>query len=171
MSINPVRNISSLESKSLTKKVQSIPSTPFIFRSVKATGSEAGIIKLSQDISTIQSKINLIYYGDKTNPNKGIKFPFKKEKINGILPLLNEINKIDFCNLVAYVLNNLQLENNTRPVNTIGTIKIKSKELLSIIDEIILGSVNYNSNAITINDIVIITQDITFSNNVDIDLL
>ena len=70
MSINPVRNISSLESKSLTKKVQSIPSTPFIFRSVKATGSEAGIIKLSQDISTIQSKINLIYYQININIKK-----------------------------------------------------------------------------------------------------
>ena len=167
MSTNPVRNISSLESKSLTKKVQSIPFTPFLFRSIKATGSEAGIINLAKDISKIQSKINLIYYGDKTNPNKGIKFPFKKEKIDGILPLLNEINKIDFCNLVSYVLNNLQLDNNKGPLNIVGTVKVKAKELIPIIDEIILGSVNYNSNALTINDIVIITQDIALSNNID----
>lgn len=168
MSINPVRNISSLESKSLTKKVQSIPSTPFIFRSIKATGSEAGIIKLSKDISKIQSKINLIYYGDKTNKNKGIKFPFKKEKINGILPVLNEINKIDFCNLVAYVLNSLQVDNNSRPLNVIGTIKTKAKELTITIDEIILNSVKYNNNALSIGDIVIITEDISFSTIKDI---
>jgi hypothetical protein len=168
MASSPVRNITSIESKALTKKVQSIPSTPFIFRSIKATGSEAGIIQLSKDISKIQSKINLLYYGDKTNKNKGIKFPFKKEKINGILPLLNEINKIDFCNIVAYILNNTKLENQPGSSNTVTLLKSKAKEVLPIIDEILLSNVNINTNTISIGDIVIITEDISFNNIVDI---
>lgn len=168
MAGSPVRNITSAESKTLTKKVQSIPSTPFIFRSIKATGSEAGIIQLAKDISKIQSKINLLYYGDKTNKNKGIKFPFKKEKINGILPLLNEINKIDFCNIVAYILNNTKLENQSGSSNTVTLLKSKAKEILPIIDEILLSNVNINTNTISIGDIVIITEDISFSNIVDI---
>jgi hypothetical protein len=168
MAVSPVRNITSIESKALTKKVQSIPSTPFIFRSIKATGSEAGIIQLSKDISKIQSKINLLYYGDKTNKNKGIKFPFKKEKINGILPLLNEINKIDFCNIVAYILNNTKLENQPGSSNTVTLLKSKAKEVLPIIDEILLSNVNINTNTISIGDIVIITEDISFSNILDI---
>ena len=168
MAGSPVRNITSAESKTLTKKVQSIPSTPFIFRSIKATGSEAGIIQLAKDISKIQSKINILYYGDKTNKNKGIKFPFKKEKINGILPLLNEINKIDFCNIVAYILNNTKLENQSGSSNTVTLLKSKAKEILPIIDEILLSNVNINTNTISIGDIVIITEDISFSNIVDI---
>ena len=168
MASSPVRNITSIESKALTKKVQSIPSTPFIFRSIKATGSEAGIIQLSKDISKIQYKINLLYYGDKTNKNKGIKFPFKKEKINGILPLLNEINKIDFCNIVAYILNNTKLENQPGSSNTVTLLKSKAKEVLPIIDEILLSNVNINTNTISIGDIVIITEDISFNNIVDI---
>ena len=168
MAGTPVRNISPAESKTLTKRIQSIPNTPFIFRSIKATGSEAGIIQLSKDISKIQSKINLLYYGDKTNKNKGIKFPFKKEKINGILPLLNEINKIDFCNIVAYILNNTKLENQPGVSNTVTLLKSKAKEILPIIDEILLSNVNINTNTISIGDIVIITEDISFSNIVDI---
>ena len=154
-----IREINSIERQELRKALQTVPVPFFNFKSIYATGGDAALSVLVKSIGKLQSKINLIYYGDKTNKRKGIKFPFKKEKINGILPLMVELNSIDFCNLINYILNNIPLDENSGSFRTVNLLKDISKKTINLIDEVLYFTPNPN-NIITIGDIIVLNEDI-----------
>lgn len=121
-----------------------------------ATGLESKAQKLADLIENIERKIDEIYRGLRNN--KGIRFPGKKDRINGIMPILLALNEVDFCNLINYITNNIPLdgENSSGPVKTINKLQNKSKKLIKLIDTLLLSSDELVNNNITLGDIVTI---------------
>jgi len=66
-------------------------------------GIEAVITNIANQIAVIEKGIDDIYYGNKANlaKGRGIKIPGTTGKINGLLPIVKEINNVDFCNILA----------------------------------------------------------------------
>jgi len=69
-------------------------------------GIEAVVTNIANQIAIIEKGIDDVYYGNKANlaKGKGIKIPGTTEKINGILPIVKEINNVDFCNILSMVV-------------------------------------------------------------------
>jgi hypothetical protein len=107
-----------------------------------AKNEELKIQKINKAISKAELAINNAYYGNKAS-NRGIKFPGKQDKINGVFPIILAINEIDFCNLVNYITNKLLTGNPESPssiVRNITTMQSKAKEIINAIDLILLNS-------------------------------
>lgn len=88
----------------------------------KGKGLEGIITGISKQLANIDSKVDDIYYGNKLK-NTGIKLPGSTSKENGILPLAQEIAKIDLCNILTYLLSNTKL-----PVDSVVGKKLKKLE-------------------------------------------
>lgn len=92
-------------------------------------GLEAIVTNISSKLGDIEVAIDEIYYGNPTKKNTGIKLPGNKSKVNGILPLVQEISKFDLCNIVTLVLSNVDL-------NTIaGKDTITGKKIQALQDK------------------------------------
>lgn len=106
---------------------------------VKGKGLEKTINLISCKVGDMENAINKIAYGpdeieykkpdlrgetdplriaaivaeSKLNPKEkgGIKFPGNKAKTHGLVNILREVNKIDFCNIINYALGNVKLVN------------------------------------------------------------
>ncbi len=89
-----------------------------------AKGLEGIITSISAQLGVIEKGIDDIYYGSKTR-NTGIKLPGGKTKINGILPLVQEISKFDLCNILTYITSNTNL-NTVTGQNTVAGKKLKA---------------------------------------------
>lgn len=95
-------------------------------------GFEGIITNISKQLATIESGIDDIYYGNKLKTT-GIKIPGTKGKINGILPITQEIAKIDLCNVLYFVLQNADLNKAVGRDSAVGKkleqLKSKAKKL------------------------------------------
>ena len=158
MSNNSVSNKSNVQVK---KDLEKKPKLPLF--SPTAKGGESKIGNINNAIAKIGSKIELIYAGD-FSKDSGIKFPGKKEKINGIMPILFALNEVDFCNLTNYILNKLALEDVDNPSGiekTVTKLQDKCKKLLKVIDSILINSDSFTSSNIVLKDIIKINEQIT----------
>jgi len=125
---------------------------------IDGKGFEGFVTRTTKALSKIEKSIDDIYRG---NPLKqgGVKVPGKEERIKGIINFLYYLNDVDFCNLVNYILNTIQLEGNGAPSRgevAVNFVKTKAKDALKIIDAIFIDSDQLTSNAITIGDKVIL---------------
>lgn len=100
-------------------------------------GIEGIITSISKQLATIEKGIDDIYYGNRSR-NTGIKIPGTQSKINGILPIVQEVTKIDLCNILTYVLSNVNIRNiageDTAVGKKIKRLQSKAKELVADID-------------------------------------
>lgn len=110
----------------------------------KGKGLEGIITSISRQLANIDSKIDDIYYGNKLK-NTGIKFPGSTSKENGILPLTQEISKIDLCNVLTYLLSNTKLPTDSIISKKLKKLESKTKELGEKIAKTKLGSANIKS--------------------------
>ena len=98
---------------------------------------EAVITNIAKQLGKIEGSIDDIYYGNKLR-NTGIKLPGSKSKINGVLPLVQELAKVDLCNIITYLLTNTDLTKiagkDTAVGKKIAKLKDKAKEVASKID-------------------------------------
>lgn len=69
-----------------------------------AKGLENLVTSISRQLGEIEQKIDDVYYGNPLNTNAGIKLPGSNQKVNGVLPLVQEISSYDLCNIIATVL-------------------------------------------------------------------
>jgi hypothetical protein len=125
---------------------------------INGKGFEGFVTRTTKILSKIEKGIDDIYRGDPYSRG-GIKVPGKEQKIKGIINFLYYLNDVDFCNLVNYILNNIQLEGNGAPSRgevAVSFVKTKAKDALKIIDAIFIDSDQLTSNAITIGDKVIL---------------
>jgi len=132
---------------------------------IDGKGFEGFVTRTTKSLSKIEKSIDDIYRG---NPLKqgGVKVPGKEERIKGIINFLYYLNDVDFCNLVNYILNTIQLEGNGVPSRgevAVNFIKTKAKDALKIIDAVFADSDQLLNNAITIGDKVIL---LTYVKNV-----
>lgn len=89
-----------------------------------AKGLEGIISSIATQLGIIEKNIDDIYYGSRLK-NTGIKLPGSKAKVNGILPLVQEISKFDLCNILTYITSNINL-NNIAGQNTAAGKKLKA---------------------------------------------
>lgn len=138
------------------------PKLPFFSKDSTAEGGESKINNLAKSIERIRGKIDLIYKGEPYK-DTGIKFPGNKKRTNGIIPILLELNQIDFCNLVNYILNKISFNNVADPIGTEKTINIlqeKCKQGIKIIDSILVNQNILFDQTIKINSKVRILENI-----------
>jgi len=138
------------------------PRIPFFSEFNTAEGAESKIVILTKSIEKINNRINIIYQGEPYK-NTGIKFPGNKKKTNGIVPILLELNQIDFCNLTNYILNKISFSNIDNPIGTektINTLQEKSKKLIQVIDSILTGQGVLFDQTIKINTKVRVSETI-----------
>ena len=148
--------ISNNSNQEVIASVERREPTSDIGENLLATGLEAKGQKLSDLIENIDSRIDKVYRGVRNN--RGITFPGKRNKINGIMPILLALNEIDFCNLVAYITNSITFneENPSGLSKTVSKLQDKSKKLIKIIDTVLLLSDELVNNNIAEGDIVTI---------------
>jgi hypothetical protein len=138
------------------------PKIPFFSETNTAEGAESKIVLLTKSIEKINNRINIIYQGEPYK-DAGIKFPGNKKRTNGIVPILLELNQIDFCNLTNYILNKISFSNVDNPIGTektINTLQEKSKNLIKIIDSILTGQGALFDQTIKINTRVTVLETI-----------
>ena len=92
-------------------------------------GLERLITTISDQLGTIEVGIDNVYYGNPLKKNQGIQLPGNRDKINGILPLVQELAKLDLCNIVSYVLNNTDLSSIAGKDSGLGKKVAKLKKL------------------------------------------
>jgi hypothetical protein len=129
---------------------------------INGKGFEGFVTRTTKTLGKIEKSIDDIYRG---NPYKqgGIKVPGKEERIKGIINFLYYLNDVDFCNLVNYILNTIQLEGTGAPSRgevAVNFVKTKAKDALKIIDAVFVDSDQLLNNAITIGDKVILLIDV-----------
>lgn len=139
------------------------PKIPFFSQTNSAKGAESKIIVLTKSIEKIRSRINIIYQGEPYK-DSGIKFPGNKKRTNGIIPILLELNQIDFCNLTNYILNKISFGNVDNPIGTEKTINIlqeKCKNYIKVIDSILSDQSVLFDQTIKINSKVRVLENVT----------
>jgi len=95
-----------------------------------AQGLENLITSISGQLATIEKAVDDVYYGNPLNKSAGIKLPGSNTKINGVLPLVQEISGYDLCNIIATVL--AQPISPTSPIKKqLDNIKKQSNKLLN----------------------------------------
>ena len=103
---------------------------------VGGKGIEKLLTTIAKGLATIENTVDDAYYGNALKP--GIKIPGSKTKINGIRPLVEEISKVDLCNIVTYVLSNIKLNSLTGTNTVVGKklekLQSKAKKLVQDID-------------------------------------
>ena len=72
-------------------------------------GLEAIVTNIANRLGDIEVAIDEIYYGNPTRKNRGLKIPGTTGKVNGVLPIAQEIAKIDLCNILIYALSKVDL--------------------------------------------------------------
>lgn len=105
---------------------------------VGGKGLEKLITSIAKGLATIENTVDDAYYGNPLRPGI-IKLPGTKTKINGIKPLVEEVSKVDLCNIVTYVLSNTKLSSlpgaNTVVGKKLGMLQDKAKKLVISIDD------------------------------------
>ena len=100
-------------------------------------GIEGIITNIAKQLATVEKGVDDIYYGNKLR-NTGIKIPGTQNKVNGILPIVQEISKLDLCNILTYILSNVKVQNiageDTAVGKKIKNLQSKAKELVADID-------------------------------------
>lgn len=96
------------------------------------TGFEKAILAISIGIGKAENGILAVSYGN-ANGTGGIKFPGNKKKTSGIIPILREINKIDLCNILNYMLGSINLTGGTLG-KKLKKLHDAAKELSDILD-------------------------------------
>jgi len=96
------------------------------------TGFEKAILAISIGIGKAENAIMDVSYG-KPDGTGGIKFPGNKKKTSGIIPILREINKIDLCNILNYMLGSINLTGGTLG-KKLKKLHDAAKELSDILD-------------------------------------
>lgn len=108
-------------------------------------GIEGVIASIARQISVLEKNIDDIYYGSKLK-STGIKLPGSKSKVNGVLPIVEEISKFDLCNILTYITSDINLNSiagaNTAVGKKLKQIQDKSRELSNFLDG---QSLNSNS--------------------------
>ena len=94
----------------------------------KGKGIEGIITSISKQIANIDSKVDDIYYGNKTK-NTGIKLPGSTSKENGLLPLVQEIAKIDLCNVLTFLTSNTKIPKDSIVGKKLKVLDQKTKTL------------------------------------------
>jgi hypothetical protein len=116
---------------------------------VEGKGIEKALNTIAKGVSELQKGVENISYGNPNTPNAGIKFPGNNYKTNGLLPILREINAIDFCNILNYALGAVNLvskdvTNGEKEANDfekkIMGLKDTAKKILEILDKDYLDS-------------------------------
>lgn len=105
----------------------------------KGKGLEGIVTSISKQLANIDSKIDDIYYGNKTK-NTGIKLPGSRSKVNGILPIAQEISKIDLCNVLTYLLSNAKIPKDSAIGKKIKSVEEKTKALADKLAKSKVGS-------------------------------
>jgi hypothetical protein len=105
----------------------------------KGKGLEGIITSISRQLGTIDSKIDDIYYGNPTR-NTGIKLPGSTSKTNGILPIAQEIAKIDLCNVLVYLLSNTKIPKDSVVGKKLKALEDKTKVLADKLAKTKVGS-------------------------------
>lgn len=90
-------------------------------------GLEGVITGISKQLAAIEKGMDDIYYGSKLK-KRGVRIPGTKEKVNGILPIVQEISKIDLCNILVFLLTNTELTTITGSNTVVGKKLEKLKE-------------------------------------------
>ena len=92
---------------------------------------------IARQLGNLQKSVDDIYYGSKTK-NTGIKLPGGKSRVNGVLPIVEEISKYDLCNILTYVTSNTNLQTITGQNTVVGRkfteLQAKAKNLAIEID-------------------------------------
>jgi hypothetical protein len=94
----------------------------------KGKGIEGIVVSITKQLANIDSKVDDIYYGNKTK-NTGIKLPGSTSKVNGILPIAQEIAKIDLCNILTFLLSNTKLPQDSVVGRKLKRLEEKTKAL------------------------------------------
>lgn len=101
-------------------------------------GLEAIVTNIANRLGDIEVAIDEIYYGNPTKKNRGLKLPGMTGKVNGVLPIAQEIAKVDLCNILIYLLSNADLTKIPGKDSKIGKkveeLKEKAKKLNIDID-------------------------------------
>jgi len=106
-----------------------------------AKGLENLVTSISGQLATIEKAVDDVYYGNPLNKSAGVKLPGSNSKVNGVLPLVQEISGYDLCNIIATVLA-LPISTTSLVQKELDNVKKQSTKLLTQI-----------SNGIAANDL------------------
>lgn len=100
-------------------------------------GIEGIITGIAKQLAVIEQGIDDVYYGNRLK-NTGVKIPGTQEKVYGILAVVQEVQKIDLCNILNYVASNTNIGNIVNRDTNIGrkvkNLQTKAKQLIVDID-------------------------------------
>lgn len=133
----------------------------------KGKGIEGIITSISKQLANIDTKVDDIYYGNKAK-NTGIKLPGSTSKVNGILPIAQEIAKIDLCNILTFLLSNVKLPKDSVVGKKLKRLEEKTKALGDKLAKTKVGSAAIK-NTQNLKDISLAIADTT--NLIDDDVI
>ncbi len=130
-------------------------------------GFEAIVTNLSRGVGKVENGIRSVAYG-KSNGDGGIKFPGNKNKTSGLIPILREINKIDLCNIINYVLRSLNLAGEGPIGKKFTSLRETAQSLLNLID----GGLLLNPQNANTQDVATLIQKLqTLNDDIDGDIV